>query len=54
VISTRVLPAFGKLAAEKQRLEGRFRARHADLITNCEQVAFMVRRRAVATWPSRR
>jgi len=35
------LPPYGELAAQEQRLEGRFRASHAELITNCEQVAFL-------------
>lgn len=41
LISTKVLPPYGRIAAQKQRLEGRFRAAHAELITNCEQIAFM-------------
>jgi len=40
-LSTVTLPPYGELAAEEQRLEGRFRASHAELITNCEQVAFL-------------
>lgn len=40
-ISARVMPQYGKLAAAEQALEGRFRARHADLINNGEMVAFM-------------
>ena len=37
-ISTVTLPPYGELAAEEQRLEGRFRGAHSELITNCEQV----------------
>ncbi len=40
-ISARVLPSYGRLAAEKQTLEGRFRSRHTKLIQNSEMVAFM-------------
>jgi len=40
-VSTVTLPPFGQLAAEEQRLEGRFRAAHSELITNCEQVLFV-------------
>lgn len=40
-LSTVTLPPYGELAAEEQRLEGRFRAAHADLISNCEQIAFL-------------
>jgi len=40
-ISAKVLPAYGRLAAEEQALEGRFRSRHNDLIHNGEMVAFM-------------
>ena len=40
-VSTVTLPPYGELAAEEQRLEGRFRAAHAELITNCEQIAFL-------------
>jgi len=35
------LPPYGELASEEQRLEGRFRAAHAELIANCEQIAFL-------------
>ena len=41
MISARVLPPFGKLAAKAQALEGRFRAAHTELINNGEMVAFM-------------
>ena len=34
--SAGIMPAFGKLAAKEQQLEGRFRARHAALIKNSE------------------
>ena len=37
-ISTVTLPPYGELAAQEQRLEGRFKGAHAELITNCEQV----------------
>ena len=40
-ISAKVLPKYGKLAAEEQALEGRFRSKHADLIHNGEMIAFM-------------
>eukprot|EP00299_Pterocystis_sp_00344_P020335 c9976_g1_i2.p1 GENE.c9976_g1_i2~~c9976_g1_i2.p1 ORF type:complete len:660 (+),score=168.90 c9976_g1_i2:49-1980(+) len=40
-ISTMVMPPYGRLFAEEQVLEGRFRAAHADLIQNSEMVAFM-------------
>lgn len=40
-ISAKVLPPYGRLAAEEQALEGRFRSRHANLIHNGEMVAFM-------------
>eukprot|EP00462_Mataza_sp_D1_P021847 CAMPEP_0175139568 /NCGR_PEP_ID=MMETSP0087-20121206/10977_1 /TAXON_ID=136419 /ORGANISM="Unknown Unknown, Strain D1" /LENGTH=622 /DNA_ID=CAMNT_0016422597 /DNA_START=135 /DNA_END=2003 /DNA_ORIENTATION=- len=40
-ISARVLPPYGRLAAEEQALEGRFRSKHAELIHNGEMVAFM-------------
>lgn len=39
-ISTVSLPPFGELAATEQRLEGKFRGAHSELIANCEQVAF--------------
>lgn len=40
-ISTITLPPFGELAATEQKLEGRFRGAHSELITNCEQIAFL-------------
>ena len=40
-MSTATLPRYGELASEEQRLEGRFRAAHASLIANCEQIAFL-------------
>ena len=40
-ISTMVIPSYGKIAAEHQRLEGGFRSREQALITNSEMVAFM-------------
>eukprot|EP01062_Namystynia_karyoxenos_P070226 TRINITY_DN65610_c0_g1_i1.p1 TRINITY_DN65610_c0_g1~~TRINITY_DN65610_c0_g1_i1.p1 ORF type:complete len:668 (+),score=280.39 TRINITY_DN65610_c0_g1_i1:93-2096(+) len=40
-VSTVTLPPFGELAAWEQRLEGRFRGAHSELITNCEQIAFL-------------
>ena len=40
-ISAKVIPPYGRLAAEEQALEGRYRARHGDLIHNAEMVAFM-------------
>eukprot|EP00298_Acanthocystis_sp_HF-20_P007780 c17281_g1_i1.p1 GENE.c17281_g1_i1~~c17281_g1_i1.p1 ORF type:complete len:653 (-),score=234.15 c17281_g1_i1:103-2061(-) len=39
-LSTLVLPPYGRLSAEEQVLEGRFRAAHAELIQNGEMVAF--------------
>lgn len=35
------MPPYGKLAAEEQKLEGRFRAAHSNLIANSEMIAFM-------------
>mmetsp|Transcript_60316 Transcript_60316/g.141112 ORF Transcript_60316/g.141112 Transcript_60316/m.141112 type:complete len:693 (+) Transcript_60316:67-2145(+) len=40
-ISAVTLPPFGELAAGEQRLEGNFRGKHSELITNCEQIAFL-------------
>jgi len=40
-ISTRIMPPYGRLFAQEQVLEGRFRATHADLIQNSEMVAFL-------------
>lgn len=40
-ITAKVLPPFGRLAAEEQALEGRFRASHSELIQNSEMVAFL-------------
>lgn len=40
-ISARVAPPYAKLAALEQQFEGRFRARHANLVQNSEMVAFM-------------
>merc|ERR1711966_450141 len=41
MISTITLPPFGMLAAQEQRLDGQFRGAHSELITNCEQIAFL-------------
>lgn len=41
VFVPQVLPSYGRMAVEEQRLEGRFRAAHANLIHNAEMVAFM-------------
>ncbi|CAK0881815.1 unnamed protein product, partial [Prorocentrum cordatum] len=41
LISDRVSPSWGELAATKQHLEGRFVRCHAHLIESCEQVAFL-------------
>lgn len=35
-----VLPAFGKLIAAEQRIEGEYRAKHTDLLNHSEEVAF--------------
>eukprot|EP00474_Spongospora_subterranea_P008945 CRZ09403.1 hypothetical protein [Spongospora subterranea] len=35
-----ITPPFGRLAAEEGRLEGEYRAAHARLITNAEEIAF--------------
>lgn len=40
-LSTVTMPPFSELAALEQKLEGRFIAAHSDLITNCEQIAFL-------------
>lgn len=40
-ISTVTLPPFGELAAREQQLEGNLRGAHSQLITNCEQIAFL-------------
>jgi len=40
-VSTVTLPPYGELAAREQELEGKFRGAHSDLISNCEQVAFL-------------
>eukprot|EP00928_Gymnodinium_smaydae_P022997 TRINITY_DN19146_c0_g1_i1.p1 TRINITY_DN19146_c0_g1~~TRINITY_DN19146_c0_g1_i1.p1 ORF type:complete len:718 (-),score=160.44 TRINITY_DN19146_c0_g1_i1:7-2160(-) len=40
-VSTVTLPPFGEMAATEQRLEGKFRGLHSDLIANCEQIAFL-------------
>lgn len=40
-LSTITLPPFGELAAQEQKLEGQFRGAHSELITNCEQIAFL-------------
>ena len=52
-ISAVTLPPFGELAATEQKLEGssrvaffastpgNFRGKHSELITNCEQIAFL-------------
>eukprot|EP00300_Choanocystis_sp_HF-7_P033350 c45677_g1_i1.p1 GENE.c45677_g1_i1~~c45677_g1_i1.p1 ORF type:complete len:644 (-),score=146.19 c45677_g1_i1:79-2010(-) len=39
-ISALVMPPYGRLSAEEQVLEGRFRTAHANLINNSEMVAF--------------
>jgi len=41
MVSTVTLPPFGQLAAREQQLEGNFRGAHNELITNCEQIAFL-------------
>jgi len=41
MISTITLPPFGMLAAQEQQLDGQFRGAHSELITNCEQIAFL-------------
>jgi len=41
MISTITLPPFGQLAAREQELDGQFRGAHSELITNCEQIAFL-------------
>lgn len=40
-VSTLTLPPYGELAAKEQKLEGKFRGRHSDLIANAEQIAFL-------------
>ncbi|CAE8585635.1 unnamed protein product [Polarella glacialis] len=40
-VSTLTLPPFGELAATEQQLEGQFRGKHSELITNAEQIAFL-------------
>jgi ATP-binding cassette subfamily D (ALD) protein 3 len=35
-----ISPAFGKLTAIEQRIEGEYRAKHTDLINHSEEVAF--------------
>jgi len=35
-----ISPAFGKLTAIEQRIEGEYRAKHTDLISHSEEVAF--------------
>ena len=35
-----ISPAFGRLTAQEQRLEGEYRALHSDLLTHSEEVAF--------------
>ncbi|CAJ1384682.1 unnamed protein product [Effrenium voratum] len=40
-VSAVTLPPFGELAATEQKLEGNFRGKHSELITNCEQIAFL-------------
>merc|ERR1712195_25062 len=41
MVSTITLPAFGALAAREQQLCGQFKSSHSELITNCEQIAFL-------------
>jgi ABC-type uncharacterized transport system fused permease/ATPase subunit len=41
MVSTITLPPFGLLAAQEQQLDGQFRGAHSELITNCEQIAFL-------------
>ena len=41
MISTVTLPPFGQLAAREQQLDGQFRGVHSELITHCEQIAFL-------------
>ena len=41
MISTVTLPPFGQLAAREQQLDGQFRGTHSELITHCEQIAFL-------------
>lgn len=40
VIIRFISPAFGKLTAQEQKLEGEYRAKHNDLINHSEEVAF--------------
>eukprot|EP00931_Biecheleriopsis_adriatica_P006096 TRINITY_DN107552_c0_g1_i1.p1 TRINITY_DN107552_c0_g1~~TRINITY_DN107552_c0_g1_i1.p1 ORF type:complete len:675 (-),score=112.12 TRINITY_DN107552_c0_g1_i1:200-2224(-) len=40
-VNAETSPQFGDLAADEQLLEGRFIGRHSDLISNCEQIAFL-------------
>lgn len=40
-MSTFTLPPFSELAAIEQKLEGQFIGAHSELITNCEQIAFL-------------
>lgn len=35
-----ISPAFGKLTAIEQRIEGEYRSKHTDLINHSEEVAF--------------
>eukprot|EP00656_Telonema_subtile_P013522 TRINITY_DN16867_c0_g1_i3.p1 TRINITY_DN16867_c0_g1~~TRINITY_DN16867_c0_g1_i3.p1 ORF type:complete len:627 (+),score=139.63 TRINITY_DN16867_c0_g1_i3:101-1981(+) len=41
MVSTITLPPFGALAAKEQQLCGQFKSAHSELITNCEQIAFL-------------
>jgi ATP-binding cassette subfamily D (ALD) long-chain fatty acid import protein len=38
----KVTPAFGKLAAVEAKLEGDFRGAHSRLITNAEEIAYVI------------
>jgi ATP-binding cassette subfamily D (ALD) protein 3 len=35
-----ISPSFGKLVAIEQKLEGEYRAKHSDLLTHSEEIAF--------------
>jgi len=40
LIISLISPAFGKMAAVEQTIEGEYRAKHTDLITHSEEIAF--------------